>query len=75
MEDPNKVADKIRELNNGKKDGPWLSVQGNNYLPFAQIDNKDTFKFDTNRGYVVKLFINIHTGEMRQFPAALFEYK
>jgi hypothetical protein len=74
MEDNEKILVKRRELNGGEN-GPWIAVDGTNALIKVQGD----FRTNTNvvfmpaSGIPVKVFMNTINGEIRMFPAILFE--
>lgn len=66
---PDKIATKLRELN---LNGTWNEVSG--LFAVTQVEAKlDSVAFNPGTGVVVKLFVNTRTGEMKMFPANLFE--
>ena len=73
MEDPTKVANKIADLN--ITGGDWIAVNGYNSLIAMEGDlvSKKNIVFKPNLGYLVKVFINKTNGEIKLFPATLFE--
>ena len=80
MEDPNKVQAKINLLNGADPQqtllinvpGPWEAVNG--YFATLKTDlNNGTATFFGNNGFVLKLFFNRETGEIKCFPAQIFE--
>lgn len=64
-----KIATKLRELN---LNGTWNQVEG--LFAVTQVEAKpDNVAFNPGAGVVLKLFINTGTGEIKMFPANLFE--
>ena len=80
MENLAKVQAKLTELNREAKNaalpaiiaGPWLAVQGFNFISAANPSTNTTFSIIPTSGYGIKLFINTRTGEIKMFPAASF---
>lgn len=75
MEDPKKITAKLDELNKNERGNPWIVVSGNHVIPEANAVGRQGFKFDYDRGYVVKMFVNIVTGEVKTFAIKHFDYQ
>lgn len=76
MEDPKKVDQKILELNKlDKSGGDWVAGEGYVSLMFTEGDlrAKKNIAMNPHKGYAVKLFVNTLNGEIKLFPAILFE--
>lgn len=73
MEDPTKVAIKIAELN--RTGGDWIAANGTNALTNVSGDFRTNANivFQPSNGIPVKVFMNKTNGEMKLFPAVLFE--
>ena len=80
MEDSQKIRAKLNELNktplgnllNTKQE--WQAVGG--YFSFIGFTPNPTGQggtFNTSYGYIVKIFVNVKTGEMKIYPYQLFE--
>lgn len=72
MEDPQKVQDKIIELNKNSKVGKWLAVEGYQALIDVRWKDGDEITFNLDQGYTLKVFVNNVTGEVKMFAAELF---
>jgi len=73
MEDLIKVQEKIKELSKGKP-GKWIPFSGFHALTkfeFGEGGKSPTFHPDS--GVPLKIFVNVETGELRAFPAKVFE--
>ena len=81
MENSDKVQQKLLELNREAINaalpevlpapGPWIHVQGFNFIP-AATSNYLGYQIIPGSGYGVKLFLNTRTGELRMYSAILF---
>ena len=75
MQDQNLVNTKIRELNGGQETGDWTEIPGTH----AFLAVSGNFRANTNvvfrgdSGIAVKIFIHSTTGEMKIYPAIMFE--
>lgn len=74
MEDPQKITEKINELNHLGV-GVWIAVDGASALTGVSGDfvPRTNVVFNPNTGYPVKAFINTSNGEIKLFAAILFE--
>lgn len=70
-EDPNKIITQQNWLNSLISGQTWVAVQGYHSLTSATVDTSITF-YPTS-GYIVKIFVNTTTGEIRMFPYQIFE--
>lgn len=73
-EDPQKIQDKIRELNASTPGQFWITVQENHALTKVDFRNGKVVFFPSS-GVIIKIFFNRSTGEIRIFPAKMFEQK
>lgn len=75
MESPQKIQQQIRWMNL-TFGGNWQQIPGYLGLVNAGVFNKyaNTANFNLNSGYTVKAFMNTLTGEVKFFPASLFEF-
>ncbi len=72
-QDQKKIDAKIKELKDTTKED-WLPVTGNHALIKAEGEFKGgKIVFFPNKGAPLKGFINKKTGEIKIFPAKLFE--
>lgn len=75
-EDPNKISSQRDLLNSlTTPPGDWVAVLGAFALisVTGDLQAKTNIVFNVNNGYAVKVFINQRNGEIRLFPAVLFE--
>lgn len=82
MEDPQKIQRKLDQLNGGTGQtgiGPllpvnrrWIAVPGYFVVTGFNYGNGNPI-FNANFGYPLKLFVNEVDGEMKFYPASLFE--
>lgn len=72
-EDPQKIQRKIEELNASTPGMFWGVVKGNHALTGMVVDPKGTATFLPTRGIPLKAFFNKSTGEIKIFPARMFE--
>lgn len=79
MQDPGKITGKIQELNGqspqiGVSDD-WFAVDGTHALTEVQGDltKREGVRFLPATGVPVKVFINRRNGEIKLFPAMMFE--
>jgi len=69
MEDLKKVEKKRKELGED-----WVTTNGFKVLTgFKFLKEKGKGKFFSEKGYPLKAFVNIKTGELRIFAAVLFK--
>lgn len=76
MEDAEQVQKKVEELNKKEKPGNqgWVAVDGYNALTkFEFGDSNKGPTFYPSSGIPVKIFINAANGEIRVFPATVFQ--
>ena len=71
MENPAKVLAKVKELNGGET-GHWLAIPGYHALTKVEL-NQGNANFFPGTGVILKVFVNGRTGEIRIFPAPMFE--
>lgn len=73
MEDLQKIQNKINELNGFG--GTWIAADGTNALIKVQGDFRTNANvvFMPASGIPVKVFLNTLNGEIKMFPAILFE--
>lgn len=69
-ENNQKIQQYIQFLNNLTPGQTWVPADGYQALTKIDIEKK---VFYPNNGIPVKVFINQTTGEMRMFPASIFE--
>lgn len=72
MENRQKVADKIRDLNLLVDGEVWIEVDG--YVAMTKVElGANAATFHANQGLPCKVFFNSTSGEIKLFPAKLFE--
>jgi len=74
MQDPNLIRAKIVELNSGET-GDWEEITGNHALTSVDGDfrTNSNIVFKPASGVPLKAFLNRRTGEIKIFPAIMFE--
>ncbi len=72
----NEDLDKIKkhtEWLNTITSGVWIAASGTFALTEVQGENINSLTFFPSKGIIVKVFMNTQNGEMRIFPANMFE--
>lgn len=75
-ENKNKVIAILDRLNDGIPDQPnkrWITLDGYHAFTRAELNSSDGVKFYPGSGLIVKIFVKPETGEIRVYPAAMFE--
>jgi len=74
MQDPELIRNKLRELNSGET-GDWEEITGNHALTSVDGDfrSNSNVVFKPASGIPIKGFLNRRTGEIKIFPAVMFE--
>jgi len=72
MQDPEKIRRKIQELN--RDGGDWVEAEGNHALTKVEGEFRGgKVTFFPSSGIPLKVFISRRTGEIKIFPAIMFE--
>lgn len=51
----------------------WVEIKRPHALTSVEIDDEGNVKFFPEVGFIVKAMVNVDTGEMKLFPAILYE--
>lgn len=72
-EDPNKIQAKISELDTLAKPASWEEIGGNFAITRFEVHDDGSPIFLPSKGIPLKAFFNKRTGEIKIFPAKIFE--
>jgi hypothetical protein len=75
QDDPQRIQEKIKELNEKYPPAQWQEVPGYSSLADAVWTADDKVDTNLNSTYTIKLFVNASTGEIKSFPGVLFRKK
>lgn len=70
--DPQKIQEKLAELNSGLTTPLWVIAEGINAITTMTLQEGKII-FNPNIGYPVKIFTNTKTGEIKIFDARIFK--
>ncbi len=75
MEDSQKITQKVTELNSLNTGDDWTVLEGNQALTKVEgnLSGGSELKFLPATGIVIKTFMNRRNGEIKIFPAIMFE--
>ena len=72
VENPYKVDARLKQLNKGLSNKPWVAIPGFNVMTGITFTPQGPY-FNSTSGYPVKVFVNIVTGEVKTYSAEFFK--
>jgi hypothetical protein len=72
-ENPVAIQVKIDYLNSLVPGQIWFAISGFSAITSVSYDSSGGLIFNPSQGYIVKVFVNSATGEVRSYAAQLFQ--